>query len=301
MLVDGAVRRPIEYALTDLASAPHRTVVATLECAGNGRSGFGRTAVGEVAWGEGAVSTAVWEGVPLRWLIRRAGLSPGAREVVFRGFDQPKERSSADPGEFARSLPLSLVMGNSDILVATRMNGVALPKAHGAPARLVVPGWYAMASVKWLQRVTIATEPFDGYFQSSKYVYRVGSESTPATRPVTRIRVKAIVTDPPPNVRVRFGEVRSIRGKAWSGGGRVVRVEVHVGAGWVPCRISPGRGEYEWVDWEYRWRPSKLGVVGIRARATDASGAVQPTRPYANRFQYGYNAVRTVPVEVVSR
>lgn len=273
----------------------------TLECAGNGRAGFGRAAPGELSWGPGAVSTATWEGVPLRWILRRAGPTPGAREVLITGFDGDAGAPVESGRIFARSLPIDRAMTDPDLLIATRMNGVRLPRSHGGPVRLVVPGWYAMASVKWVRRITVLTTPFRGYFQTSKYVYERGNRGRRASSPVSEVRVKSILTNPSPGARLPIGRPVRLRGKAWSGRGPVVRVEVDVGAGWQAAALSRGTGRHEWSQWDFSWRPEKVGRIEVRIRATDASGASQPQRPFANRFQYGYNAVEAVRMSVVER
>jgi DMSO/TMAO reductase YedYZ molybdopterin-dependent catalytic subunit len=194
-----------------------------------------------------------------------------------------------------------MVDQNPDILIATKMNGVRIPPSHGAPARLVVPGWYAMASVKWVRRITVLTTPFDGYFQAVKYVYRPEAGLPGGVSPVTEVRVKSLLTEPSAGTRLPIGKIARIRGKAWSGSGPVVRVDVDVGSGWVAAALSAGSGPHEWLEWEYAWRPETAGTIGVRVRATDASGASQPIRPFANRFQYGYNAVETVRMIVIER
>jgi DMSO/TMAO reductase YedYZ molybdopterin-dependent catalytic subunit len=297
--VDGLVARPLQYRISDLKAAPRRTVVATLECAGNGRKGFGKTAAGEIAWGEGAVSTASWEGIPLRWFLQGSAASGKAREVVVTGYDSRRRKAGRPNLAFARALPVRIVQLNPDILVALRMNGRPLPRSHGAPARLIVPGWYAMASVKWLRTITAVDRPFRGPFQSEKYVYRGDPGVRSRVEPVQRIRVKSLTTSPQEGARVRFGRVTSIRGRAWSGHGRVVRVEVDTGEGWTRARLAKNRGQYDWVGWRVPWRPHTLGENRIRVRATDASGSTQPARPRENRFQYGFNAIRSVRVFVV--
>ncbi|MCI4357787.1 MAG: molybdopterin-dependent oxidoreductase [Thermoplasmata archaeon] len=296
--VEGAVESPRQYSESDLDRAPRRTVIAALECAGNGRNRFGRTVSGEIAWGDGAVSSAMWEGVPLRWFLDQAGVACSAREVVVSGSDGASPAPRAPSVPFARSLPIEVAARRSDILIALRMNGRPLPHSHGAPARLVVPGWYAMASVKWVRRIEVVTGTFDGYFQSVKYVYR---RPKSAADPVREVRVKAIVTDPGPSARLPLGRVATLRGKSWTGHGRVVRVEVNVGGGWADARLTPGLDEYDWSEWEFRWRPHTAGTMRIRVRATDSSGARQPERPIANRYQYAHNAIQSIEVKVVGR
>src|SRR5262249_6225590 len=140
---------------------------ATVECAGNGRS-FLKTRVPGVQWGAGAIGHAEWTGVPLRLVLERAGLKPDAVEVVFEGSDRGSEADHPEPMNFARRLPLATAL-DADTLLAYRMNGELLQPNHGYPVRLFVPGWYGVASVKWLRRIEVIDRPFAGYYQSVKY------------------------------------------------------------------------------------------------------------------------------------
>src|SRR4029077_2207116 len=163
----GGVERPLELTWDDLTAMPERTVFATIECAGNGRS-FLQQHVHGVQWGAGAVGHAEWTGVPLRFVLEKAGVQPGAIEVLFEGADRGSESDHPEPMNFARSLPLAKAR-DRDTLLVLRMNGEPLTVDHGAPVRLFVPGWYGVASVKWLSRIEVLDRPFRGYFQSVKY------------------------------------------------------------------------------------------------------------------------------------
>src|SRR6266566_4841442 len=165
--VEGCVRQPREWTWDELAALPERTVFATVECAGNGRS-FLSPHVHGVPWGAGAIGHAEWTGVPLRVVLERAGIQPGAVEVLFVGADRGSEPDHPEPMSFARSLPLAKAL-DPDTLLAVRMNGDLLEPCHGFPLRLFVPGWYGVASVKWLERIEVLDRPFHGYFQSTKY------------------------------------------------------------------------------------------------------------------------------------
>jgi len=294
--VGGAVRRPRDWTLAELRELPHARVVAALECAGNSRRRLSKLAEGELRWGDHAVGSAVWEGVPLRALLQRAEPLPAAREVVFSGADTGA--TAAPARRFSRSLTADLAAQDREILVATEMNGSPIPADHGWPARLVVPGWYGMAWVKWLTTIQVRTTPFRGYYQSSRYVYRTSREDATVVEPVARLRVKSLVVTPGEGTRVARGRSTVISGKAWSGSGPVTQVEVDVGSGWVVAQLTPGDGPYDWASWTYRWAPSRSGPTILRARATDADGATQPDEPIANDFQYGTNSIHRVQVVV---
>jgi DMSO/TMAO reductase YedYZ molybdopterin-dependent catalytic subunit len=168
LTVNGAVRHHLALSLPDLRRLPSRSVIATLECAGNGRALLDPAVPGE-QWKLGAVSTAEWTGVSLVEVLDRAGVTSSAREIVFRGADSGKVHGGKEALQFERSLPVESTR-NEDVLLAYAMNGETLPANHGFPLRLVVPGWYGMASVKWLTQIEATSQPFTGYFQTERYV-----------------------------------------------------------------------------------------------------------------------------------
>jgi DMSO/TMAO reductase YedYZ molybdopterin-dependent catalytic subunit len=299
LVLAGELEWPGSIGLGELDSRPQRSVAAVLECAGNGRRRFGTVVAGEVPWGEAAVGAAEWSGVPLRDLLRDAGVRPSTKEVLFVGadglaaqFDRPVER-------YARSLPLETAMGSDDILVATSMNGVPLEAEHGAPARLLVPGWYGMASVKWLVRVEALDHAFEGRFQTDRYVFRHQALGSGETTPVRQLRVKSLIVSPTEGAEVRVGETTIVRGRAWSGSGAILRVEVDLGSGWEPAGLAPGSGPHDWTAWSKVWTPRQAGPVELRARAADEAGYTQPDAAEPNDFQYAQNAVHRVRVQAV--
>ena len=170
--VGGLVERPLRLSLRDIRDMPSHTLVATLECAGNGRSLFGPPVEGE-QWQLGAVSTAEWTGVPLVEVLDRAGTIPGGCEVVFRGADRGTVEGSTEPICFERSLSLDDARG-SEALLAYAMNGEPLPVQHGYPLRVIVPGWYAVTSVKWLTDIEVIDHAFEASSRPSATL-RVGA------------------------------------------------------------------------------------------------------------------------------
>lgn len=290
--VDGAVGEPLELGMDELARLPRRTLGVTLECAGNDRLTLAPLPAGEL-WGGGAVATAEWGGVSLAGVLGRAGVAPGALEVLVEAADEGVAGGSAV--RFARSLPLQKAL-HPDTLLAWEMNGAPLPPEHGAPLRLVVPGWYGMASVKWVSRIAVLTEPFAGWFQRERYVMDYGGGG-PAV-PVAEMAVKAVVTEPWGGEVLGAGPV-TVRGWAWSGAGAVARVQVAVDGGeaWEDARVHPASGAYLWQRWEYEWAGRAPGRHTLRVRAHDAAGNMQPDAPRWNRLGYGANAVRSVVVE----
>src|SRR5437868_390864 len=295
--VRGLVKRPLEVSLSDLHNMPSESRVVTLECAGNGRSLFDPAVPGE-PWGLGAVSTAEWTGVPLIELLERAGVKPGATDVVFRGADGGNVAGVDAPIRFERSLPVDRI-SDAGALLAYAMNGEALSAPHGYPLRLIVPGWYAVASVKWLTEILVTDRPFDGYFQATKYWYEWVRGGRDDREPVTLLNVRALIVTPAPGTTLRRGET-AIRGVAWSGAERIAKVEVSFNDGpWQEARlIGEGRrGAWQW--WELFESLKDGGPLVVRARATDASGRTQPDEAEWNRLGYGNNSVHSVAAQVL--
>jgi DMSO/TMAO reductase YedYZ molybdopterin-dependent catalytic subunit len=292
--VSGLVHEPLELSLDELRKLPADTFVATLECAGNGRTLFSPAPDG-AQWRLGAVSTAEWTGVRLEEVLDRAGIRAGATELVFRGADRGTVDGSAEPVWFERSLAMEDAR-ESGALLAYSMNGEPLPVRHGAPLRLVVPGWYAVASVKWLTDITVADAAFDGYFQADHYMYELPRGDTIIREPVRMQRVRALITEPCVGQRHSGGEL-AVRGVAWSGAAPIARVEVSVpGRDWQDARLIGESSTHGWQRWELRVQASPPGEMTIRARATDLAGHTQPPAPEWNRRGYGGNFIHEVRV-----
>ncbi len=301
--VGGAVDSPVTLTLEDLRALPAHEHAVTLECAGNGRLAMRPLPTGE-PWGDCAVSTARWKGALLSDVLALARPSSDGVEVRFAGADHGPYHltpvlagTSRDDLAFERALPLDLAGDPAaDILIAYEMNGQPLGPDHGAPFRLVVPHWYAVASVKWLRHVEVLTAPFSGEFQTGHYMYQWPDRPAEA---VDLMRVRARISDPAPGATLAVGPC-TVRGKAWSGQGPVTSVEVSLtGEGdWQPARLEPSRGPYQWQDWTFDWDAADVGRRTLRARATDAAGNTQPDVPPWNRLGYGNNAVEVRYVDL---
>ncbi|HVF99444.1 MAG TPA: sulfite oxidase [Chloroflexia bacterium] len=293
--VSGAVARHVEFTLADLLSMPSRELPVTLECAGNGRTGFSPLPQGE-PWGVGAVATALWRGVPLASILERAELSASAVEILFEGGDRGVPSAGLGEVPFARSLPLEKAL-HPDTLLAYEMNGAPLPRAHGGPVRLLVPGWYGMASVKWLAGITALEQPFTGFYQRERYVLDYPGSSE--TLPVSEMAARALITGPEQGAVVPPGS-HVVAGVAWSGRGTVVSVEVSLEGGgpWRQARMLDQATPYTWRRWQFDWQPAKQGRHVLRARAVDEQGNVQPDLAPWNRLGYCNNSVQGVIVEV---
>jgi DMSO/TMAO reductase YedYZ molybdopterin-dependent catalytic subunit len=293
--VHGLVDRPLRLSLRDLANLPTRSRVVTLECAGNGRSLFEPPTEGE-KWRLGAVSTAEWTGVPLVEVLDRAGIKSGVHEVVFRGADQGALPGRTEPIHFERSLELDLAR-DPDVLLVYAMNGEPLPSHHGYPLRLVVPSWYAVASVKWLTEIEAIDHPFTGHYQVDSYYFEREENGRVVREPATLQRVRALITEPEPDADVARGDL-AIRGVAWSGAAPIARVDVSVGGRWEEARLIGERTRHSWQWWELLTRVEESGPVALRARATDLAGRTQPDRAEWNRLGYGNNAIQEIPIRV---
>ena len=281
--------------LAGLKALPHRRLTVTLECAGNGRTLL-TPAVKGAPWRLGAVATAEFGGVPLREVLDRGGVDGAAREILFTGADSgavPDGRTVA----FERSLPID-VARDPDVLVAWEMNGVPLDPHHGAPVRLVVPGWYGVASVKWLVGIRALDAPYTGYFQSENYVYR-GSPACPDGTPVTQARVRSIISAPEDGATVPAGTLE-IRGSAWSGEGPITRVEVSADGGtrWIDADLGRPVASYAATPWTASIE-IPAGNIALRSRATDAAGNVQPESAPWNALGYGNNSIQRLKVRAI--
>jgi len=299
LVIDGLVDTPLSVDLEALMSRPQVSSVVTLECAGNGRAQLLPRPVSQ-PWLTEAVGTARWTGTPLASLLQEAGITGGAVDVVFTGADHGIERGLEQ--DYRRALPVSEAM-NDNVLLAYEMNGVPLPPQHGAPLRLIVPGWYGMAHVKWLRRITVIPQSFDG-FQMRAYRLR-DTPDEPGT-PLTRIEPRALLIPPGfPDFmsRRRFVEsgVVKIEGRAWSGWAPLSMVEVSLDGGdnWEPADLEPALDTHGWAHWTWVW-PAEPGSYLLSARATDMSGRTQPLGQRWSRGGFANNTIQRVPVMVTN-
>ncbi|WP_326967083.1 sulfite oxidase [Arthrobacter sp. CG_A4] len=294
--IGGAVRRSLELSIRALRRAPSISVPVTLECAGNGRALLKPRPLSQ-PWMLEAVGTATWTGVPLAYLLTQAGVEDDAVEVVFTGADTGVQGGVRQ--QFARSLPMDEAL-RPDVVLAYRMNGLELPPQHGYPLRLVVPGWYGMASVKWLSSIKVLTKPFDGFQQSVAYRYQQDADDAGA--PVTWIKVRSLMV--PPGIPDFFTRRRilpaapvMLTGRAWSGQGAVQRVEVGIDGKWAPAHLELPAAPFAWCAWSMPW-VAEPGEHELACRATDASGDVQPLEQAWNYQGMGNNAVQRITVTV---
>jgi DMSO/TMAO reductase YedYZ molybdopterin-dependent catalytic subunit len=270
----------------------------TLECAGNGRALYAPRVFSQ-PWLQEAVGTAEWTGTPLAPILDEAGAGENAVEVVFTGLDRGIQGDIEHLYE--RSLPFEEAT-REEVILAYAINGQPLPPQHGFPLRVIVPGWYGMTHVKWLQAITVAKEPFTGWQQDVAYHVRESEDEQ--GNPVTRILPRALMIPPgfPEFLsRTRFVDAGPVQleGRAWSGWGAVERVEVSMdgGATWVDAALDGPTGEFAWSAWRFDWE-AQPGEYELSCRATDAAGNSQPLAAEWNYDGVCNNGVQRVRVVV---
>jgi DMSO/TMAO reductase YedYZ molybdopterin-dependent catalytic subunit len=266
--IGGSVRKPLTVTYADLRRRPQMEVGAAIECSGN--SGHPRLM-------NGLVSSARWRGPALAPLLQDCGVLPEAREVVFFGLDTESERKwAARDREFTVPHGRSLFVQDaleSGALLALDMNGNPLAAEHGFPARLVVPGWYGMAQVKWLSRFLVLDRRYEGRHMARNYHSIRETDGLPLETSISRMRLKSVAA----LVTRRNGAYR-IHGAAWAGDPAVSKVEVRVdGGAWREAALEPPSSRWEWRLWSFDWRDAGAGKHTIVSRAVDAGGNIQPT------------------------
>jgi len=300
--VAGLVRTPLTFSLDEFGGLSKVDAVQVLECAGNGRGLMKLPNTAGTQWGRGAVGNARWRGVPLSDLLRRAEPAPEAAHVWFEAADE-----APLPGvpRFVRSIPIEKAL--DDVLLADRMNGEALPVLHGGPVRVIVPGWYGMASTKWVTRVRIEAEPSDNHFMVRGYRYVAPGGDPLASPPVAEMRVKSVITRPLEGSKVSLPPAKppkklQVRGAAWAGpaGLRLVEVSIDRGQTWRPAGFMGENAPGSWRLWATEIDVKPPARVTILARATDQNGEVQPMDAEVNGGGYGNNSIHKVTVNVTT-
>jgi len=299
--VEGEVENPFTINYEQLLQLQARTVPVTLECAGNNRN-FLEPKVKGVQWGLGAVGTAEWTGVTLSSLLDRAKVKPNAREVIFEGADAGiLEEPKSPPGKlhFARSIPLE--KARHDVLLAYKMNGNDLAPEHGFPVRAIVPGWYAMASIKWVQRIIVMDQPFTGYYQTIDYAYWKRRTEVAEFTPLTEMQIKAEIARPGEGEIVPANSSVRVHGAAWTSDAEITKVELSTdgGATWSEATLLGESKPNAWRLWEFNWQtPAAAGNQMLIARAIDSLGRTQSVLRDVDRGTYMINHLLPITVEV---
>jgi DMSO/TMAO reductase YedYZ molybdopterin-dependent catalytic subunit len=297
LTIDGAVKRPLQVSYEDLRRLPGRTVRTVMECSGSDATYFEyfqKTGPKPSRRQEAMIlSAGEFTGVPLAAVLERAGLGPRAAHVRVEGWDRGVPASAApgtEPFLYDKGLPLEKAL-HPDTILAWAMNGELLEHLHGAPVRLVVPGWSGNWSVKWVQRIEVLDAPPDCWYHYNFYYYG-NSPNDPNKELITTIGVKSIVTAPRDDQTTLPRGLHVIRGRAWSGGGAITSVEVSVDGGetWRVAHLEEPRERWMWVRWSYPWE-AQPGHYHIMSRATDEVGRAQPREPRYNNMRKNFNAI----------
>ena len=287
--VGGAVACERCFSLRELQQRSVRTQAVVLECAGHRRNEFRPSAAG-LQWGVGAVSEARWTGVALSDLLREASPTSRACEVVFEGADHGSHRSASSEVAFARSLPLERALAG-DVLLAWEVNGEAIPPRHGAPVRVIVPGSYGVASVKWLRRITVVEQPFTGPFQTNDYQLN--------GKPLQDLRVTSLIVEPADGTALQAGAT-AVSGVAWGGRDGIAAVEVRLADGpWQEAALRRPPTQTGLSRWS-AVLPLPPGTHRLEARARDGSGGLQPEQPEWNPLGYANNSIHAIHVHSVA-
>jgi DMSO/TMAO reductase YedYZ molybdopterin-dependent catalytic subunit len=297
LTVNGMASKPLELTVADLEKLPQHTLPAVIECTGNGR-GFYSPKVPGIQWGRGAIGNAEWTGPRVADVLKAAGVSEAAAFLEIDGAD----RGALATPDFIRSMPIAKAMHPATLL-ALKMNGRPLPELHGAPARLIVPGWDGTSSIKWVIRMTASAQATAGFFMNPGYRYpkyglAPGSPPRPAELEVIEgMPVKSTITAPEDQSKLPLGRV-TVRGFAWAGEHAIDRVEISTDGGsrWQSAELTGAKLPFAWRLFSYEWRPSAPGYYTVLSRATDDAGRVQPIVSAWNPSGYLWNAIDRIGV-----
>ena len=302
LTVKGLVKEGLSLTLKDLREFEPVTLTAVLQCSGNGRAHH-RPKVPGVQWERGAAGNAQWTGVRLRDVLQRAGVKPQGLHVQMQGADRP---ALPTVPLFTRSIPIAKAL-HPDTLLAYEMNGRPLPLLHGAPLRVITPGWMAESCMKWLAEITLRADETPGYYMQQ--AYRIPETSIqPGSGlpgsvmvPVEQMPVKSLIAAPAEGDTLKTGPV-TIQGVAWAGESPITKVEVSCDDGktWEPARLLGEEQPYAWRQWQYLWNARQVGPTAILCRATDAQGAQQPEKSPWNPGGFLWNGWDRLSVTVAA-
>jgi len=293
--VTGLVEQPYSVTLSDLKKAPQVDAVHTLECAGNGRGLMKLANTAGTQWERGAVGTARWSGPLLSTLLHRAQLKPEAKHVWFEAADRAP---MPDVPPMLRSIPIEKAL--EDTMLALRMGGSGLPRLHGGPARIIVPGWFGMASIKWVTRIRVEATPSDNHWMAKGYHYVYPGEDPASAPPVQEMRVKSIITWPLEGSHVPGGTVH-FAGFAWGGpsGVRLAELSLDDGKNWRPVFLDAEVSPTAWRSWSLDMPVDPYKAMSVMVRAFDGNGQQQPLEARPNASGYGNNSIQTVRFTLV--
>lgn len=296
--IGGEVEKAISITYEQLKQMPQVDRFVTIECSGNKRALMEPPTPGE-QWQIGAVGNAKWTGVPLTYILDQALVKNTAVELIVTGTDSGLRPDMDTVVNYERSLPFDRNL-MAECILALKMNDEPIPHKHGFPLRLIVPGWYGMAHVKWISRITATTTPFKGPFQAIDYVYLSNEGDYHNAVPVTEMKVNSVITWPSRGEQLHLGS-HTVRGFAWAGKGWISKVEVSLDNGmtWQTASLtSPEHGPYTWTCWEFSWNITEPGHYFLQVRAQDSGGNLQPKTAPWNVKGYGNNSIHQIPITV---
>ena len=303
LTIEGEVKNPVTFSFEDLRRLPGRTVRTVMECSGSDATFF------EYFQGEGPkpsrtqecmiLSASEWTGVPLATVLNEAGLTDKSLFIRAEGWDQGVPATAdegTEPFFYDKGLAVQKAL-HPDTILAWAQNGQLLEHLHGAPVRLLVPGWSGNWSVKWLRRLEVMDHMPACWYHYQFYYYAVSPDSTDKEL-ITTIGVKSIVTHPNDDTERMSTGPHMVRGYAWSGAGAITQVEVSVDGGetWNAAHLEPPVDRFMWVRWSYPWDAAKKGQYNIMSRATDEVGRVQSREPRYNNMRKNFSAIVGYPV-----
>ena len=307
LTVYGEVKRPLKLSYEELRRFPGRTVRTVMECSGSDADFF------EYSRGETPrpsrtkdcmiLSASEWTGIPLAAVLNEAGLTGKAVSVRAEGWDKgvpPTATPETEPFFYDKGLPLEKAL-DPDTILAWAQNGQLLEHLHGAPVRLLVPGWSGNWSVKWLGHLEVMDRIPDCWYHYNFYYYG-DSPDDPNKELITTIGVKSIVTYPRDDDDATLPRgTHVVRGYAWSGAGAITQVEVSVDGGetWHPTRLEEPRDRFMWVRWSYLWEAETAGGYSIMSRAMDEVGRVQLREPRYNYMRKNFSAIVSNEVTIL--
>jgi DMSO/TMAO reductase YedYZ molybdopterin-dependent catalytic subunit len=303
--IAGEVKAPLTLNFDQLRRFPGRSVRTVMECSGSDATFF------EYFKGEGPkpsrtqegmiLSASEWTGVPLAAVLHEAGLTAKSLFVRAEGSDQGVPNTAAagtKPFYYDKGLPIQKAL-HPDTILAWAQNGQLLEHLHGAPVRLLVPGWSGNWSVKWLTQLQVMESEPDCWYHYQFYYYG-DSPDDPNKELITTIGVKSIITQPNDDTEQMAPGVHMIRGYAWSGAGAIDHVDVSVDGGetWHSAHIEQPRDRFMWVRWSYRWDVRRRGTYHLMSRAADEVGRVQSHEPRYNHMRKNFSAIVGYKVSV---
>lgn len=293
LIIEGEVGKALRFNFDEIIRMPKTIVANTIECSGNGRSLLKEKASGN-PWTTGGVGNAVWGGVWLKDLLEKAGLKASAKHVAFEGLDEPLGSSGI---KFIRSIPVEKAM--SSTILAYEMNGEPLPLGHGYPLRTVALGWTGANCAKWLHRIKVLAEPFQGHYMDKVYrIFQKGEDPKSGTV-VTRLNLKSFITQPVQDEKVPTGQI-TLLGVAYAGDADIECIEVSVDNGktWNMATFIGPHERFAWRQWQYVWEVTEKKDYTLLSRATDSDGYQQPINGHWNVLGYGNNGTMEHAVTV---